>query len=257
MNRRKFIGASTAAGLSTAAAAENSPKPSIYSLAYYYMRNGATMVERTTAYLRDTYAPAAKRAGLTVGFFSPVYGEHSPYILALTVYPSLAAMDTMREKLAEDKDYQKGFEAYNTAEPAYVRMEVSTLRAFEKLPTVEVPPVESGKPARTFELRTYESLSEKAGAKKIQMFEMGEAAVFKRVGMQTVFFGQTIAGRNMPSLTYMLGYDDMAGRDKTWRAFSSDPEWQKLRATPGFSDAEIVSNISNVILRPLPFSMIR
>jgi hypothetical protein len=30
-----------------------------------------------------------------------------------------------------------------------------------------------------------------------------------------------------------------------------------LRAQPGLSDAEIVSNISNAILRPLPFSPIR
>jgi hypothetical protein len=72
-----------------------------------------------------------------------------------------------------------------------------------------------------------------------------------------VLFGKTIAGRNMPSLTYMLGYDDLAARDKLWKAFSSDPEWQKLRSTPGLSDAEIVSNISNTLLRPLPFSMIR
>ena len=76
------------------------------------------------------------------------------------------------------------------------------------------------------------------------MFEDGEAAIFKRLGMQTVLFGRTIAGRNMPSLTYMLGYDDMAHREKLWGDFGRDPEWQKLRATPGLSDAEIVSNIT-------------
>jgi hypothetical protein len=61
----------------------------------------------------------------------------------------------------------------------------------------------------------------------------------------------------MPCLTYMLSYDDLAARDRLWKAFGSDPEWQKLRATPGLSDAEIVSNINNTILRPLPFSTIR
>jgi hypothetical protein len=250
MNRRKFLAASSAAGLTTAAAAENPLKNSVYSLSYFYMRNGS-QVERTTAYLRDTYAPAAKRNGLTaVGFFSPVVGERAPYILSLAVYPSFAAIETVHQKFADDKDFQKGWDAYNTiGDPAYVRMEVTMLYAFDKLPTIQLPPVESGKPARLFELRTYESMNEKAGAKKIQMFENGEA--------QTVLFGKTIAGRNMPSLTYMLGYDDLAARDKLWKAFSSDPEWQKLRSTPGLSDAEIVSNISNTLLRPLPFSMIR
>jgi hypothetical protein len=258
MDRRKFLAASAAAGLTTAAAAETSPKTSLYSLYYYYMKSGP-QVERTTAYLRDTFAPAAKRNGIrTVGFFSPVVGERSPYILSLAAYPSFSAIESVSQKFAEDKDFQKGWDAYNTiGDPAYVRMEVSMLRAFDKLPAIELPPVESGKPARLFELRTYESMNEKAGAKKIQMFEAGEAAVFKKVGMQTVLFGKTIAGRNMPSLSYMLGYDNLAARDTLWKAFGSDPEWQKLRSTPGLSDAEIVSNISNTLLRPLPFSMIR
>jgi hypothetical protein len=258
MDRRTFLAASTAAGLTTAAAAQESPKNSIYTLFYFYMRNG-TQVERTTAYLRDTFAPAAKRNGLTpVGFFSPVVGERAPYILSLATYPSFAAIETMHYKFADDKDFQKGWDAYNTiGDPAYQRMEVSMLRAFDKMPTIELPPTEAQRPARLFELRTYESMNEKASSKKIKMFEDGEAAIFKRLGMQNVLYGRTIAGRNMPSLTYMLGYDDLAAREKLWAAFGRDPEWQKMRATPGLSDAEIVSNISSTLLRPLPFSMIR
>jgi hypothetical protein len=55
----------------------------------------------------------------------------------------------------------------------------------------------------------------------------------------------------------MLAFDDLSHREQAWKAFAGDPEWQKLRATPGLSDAEIVSNISSAILRPLPFSPIR
>jgi hypothetical protein len=258
MNRRKFLAASSAAGLTTAAAAETPARSAIYSLYYFYMRNGS-QVERTTAYLRDTFAPAAKRNGLSpVGFFSPVIGERAPWILSLASYPSFAAVETTHVKFAEDKEFQKGWDAYNTiGDPAYVRMEVSMLYAFAKFPAIELPSSESQRPARLFELRTYESMNEKATAKKVKMFEDGEAAIFKRLGMLTVFFGRTIAGPNMPSLTYMLGYDDLAARDKLWGAFGRDPEWQKLRATPGLSDAEIVSNISSTLLRPLPFSMIR
>jgi hypothetical protein len=259
MNRRKFLAASSAAGLSTAAAAESSPKNSIYTLYYYYMNNTGNQVQRTTAYLRDTFAPAAKRHGIgPVGFFSPMFAERGPYILSIATYPSFAAFETVREKFAADEEFRKGWDAYNTiGDPAYVRMEVSVLRAFDKFPAPEVPPTDAQRAARVFELRTYENMNEKAGGKKDKMFEDGEAAVFKKLGMQTVFFGRTIAGRNMPSLSYMLGYDDLAARDKMWAAFGRDPEWQKLRATPGLSDAEIVSNITSVLLRPLPFSMIR
>jgi len=61
----------------------------------------------------------------------------------------------------------------------------------------------------------------------------------------------------MPNLTYMLAFDNLAEREKAWSAFGGDEEWKKLRSAPGMSDAEIVSNISNSILRPLPFSQVR
>jgi hypothetical protein len=125
------------------------------------------------------------------------------------------------------------------------------------MPAVQPPPSDAKRPPRIFELRTYESNNGTTLARKIRMFNEGEAAIFKRLGMQPVFFGETIVGSKMPSLTYMLSYDDLAARDRLWKEFGADPEWQKLRSKPGYSDAEIVSNISNQILRPLPFSEIR
>ena len=37
----------------------------------------------------------------------------------------------------------------------------------------------------------------------------------------------------MPSLTYMLVHDNMAGREKSWDAFRTDAEWKKVSSTPG------------------------
>ena len=255
MNRRAFV-TTSAAGLS-AAAAENSLQNTVYGLLYFYMRSGS-QVERTTAYLRDVYLPAAKRHGITAGFFSPVVGERSPYILSLAAYPSWAGIEKLHFAFADDKDFQKGWDAYNViGDPAYERMEGILLYAVDKFPTIDVPPTDGRKAARIFELRNYECPSEKALARKIKMFEDGEAGIFKRLGMAPVLFGRNISGPRLPCLTYMLSYDDLAARDRLWKAFGSDPEWQKLRATPGLSDAEIVSNINNTILRPLPFSAIR
>src|SRR5215469_15142660 len=121
---------SAAAGVS-AAAAENSLKNTVYGLLYFYMRNGA-QVERTTAYLRDVYLPAAKRHGVVAGFFSPVVGERSPYILSLAAYPSWSGVETLHFEFADDKDFQKGWDAYNViGDPAYERMEGILLYAFD------------------------------------------------------------------------------------------------------------------------------
>ena len=96
MRRRNFVTAATAA-LSVAAAepAAESPKGNQYFLLrWYYMRSGP-QVDRTTKFLSGAYLPAAKRAGAkTLAFFSPVIGEHSPFILAMAVYPSTSALES-------------------------------------------------------------------------------------------------------------------------------------------------------------------
>jgi hypothetical protein len=105
-------------------------------------------------------------------------------------------------------------------------------------------------------MRIYESHSEKAALKKIEMFNTGEIGLFRKAGLMPVFFGETIIGPSMPNLTYMLVYEDMAARDKYWSTFAGMPEWKVLSSTPGFTDPEIVSSITNMYLRPAPFSQI-
>jgi hypothetical protein len=54
----------------------------------------------------------------------------------------------------------------------------------------------------------------------------------------------------------MVVFSDMAAREKAWAAFREDAEWVKLSSTPGLSNADIVSNIRSVLLRPAPYSQI-
>jgi hypothetical protein len=139
----------------------------------------------------------------------------------------------------------------------YVRIEASLLRGFDTMPGVVALPTEGRTAGRLFELRTYESNNMESLRRKIGMFDNGEIAIFRKCGIEPVFFGETLFGRNLPNLTYMVAYDDWAGREKAWKAFGGSPEWKELRSKPGLSDAEIVSNISNTLLSPLPFSDIR
>jgi hypothetical protein len=124
------------------------------------------------------------------------------------------------------------------------------------VPKLEVPTQTREGKGRIFELRTYESHSKGANWKKIEMFDVGETALFRKAGLAPVFFGETLIGSRIPNLTYMLVFDDLAARDKAWRSFAGDPEWKKLSSTPGFTDPEIVTDISNQILRPAAYSQI-
>jgi hypothetical protein len=230
----------------------------ILELRYYHLRSGR-QVEKTTAYLQHGLAPAAERAGIRpFGCFNALIAPDTPFILTLASYPSMAAFDAAREKLAADKEFQAAVDEYNTiGELSYIRMENSLLSAFPSFPAAVPPPASEKASARVFEIRTYESPSDKGLARKIKMFGEGEFDIFRRLHMLPVFAGQTIVGTHMPNLTYMLAFDDLASREKCWAAFSTDPEWQKLRTTGGIPDAELVDNITNIMVKALPFSPIR
>lgn len=258
MKRRSFLKVPAGAAL-LANAAPPAEKRSLYELRYFRMRTSGNQVQRTTTYLQKGWLPAAQRAGIgPVGFFNCVIGPGSPFVLSLASYASMAALEAARDKLAADKEFQAALDEYNSmTELSYQRMENSLLYAFSSIPAIEMPPAKEGGGAHIFEIRTYESPNEKAGARKIKMFDDAEIAIFRKNGMRPVFFGQTIVGSNLPSLTYMLAFDDLTARDKAWSAFGKDPDWQKLSHTPGLTDPEILTNITNAILRPLAFSPIK
>ncbi len=228
---------------------------------YFRLRNTPeNQRQRVAEFLEKSVVPTAKRAGAgPVGVFGSSVAPDSPFLMVLTSYRSLAAMEQVGAKIAGDAAFRKSLEAFN-AQPglSYERSDRVLLRAFESAPRVEVPPQGEGKrAARIFEVRMYESNNSSTLARKINMFNSGEIAIFRKLGMTPVFFGEMMVGPKMPNLVYMLGYDDLAAREQAWRAFGSDPDWKKMRDTPGWADAEIVSNISNFLVSPLPFSDIR
>ncbi len=242
-----------------AAAAQSGAKPAIISITKIRMRNTQdAMVQRTTEFFSKAYFPALQRSGAgPLGAFNALIAADSPFLMLVSQFPSLAAYETSREKMQADKELQKARVSYAAGPLQYVRYETSLLKGFSSFPAIELPSAPAAGKSRIFELRTYESNNTMSLAKKISMFDGGEIAIFRKAGMIPVFFGETIVGQNMPNLTYMVGFDDLAGREKMWSAFASSPEWAKMRSQPGFSDGEIVSNISNAILRPTAFSAIR
>src|SRR5262245_2564477 len=260
MKRRSFVMsglAATAVSSVALAAPTNSPR-AWFELRFFHLRNDFDR-PRLDAFLKDIYLPASSRLGFgPVGFFNVSVGPNMPALVGLTSYASLAAMETAVDRLAGDSIWNKALEEFSKPkEPAYARIESRLVRAFASMPAIEVPPQEPGRAARVFELRVYEARSLRASLTKTKMFEEGEIAIFRKTGLLPVFFGQTLVGTGLPSLTYMLAYDSVEAREENWRKFINHPDWIKLRATPGYSDAEIVSNIHSCFLRPTNYSPIR
>jgi hypothetical protein len=254
MIRRDFLAGSLLAAAS-ANAAEKKRAPEWYELRRYQLRTGQTKL--LGDYLGEALLPALKRLGVgPVGAFEATVGPEMPSVHLLVPQESPAALATLPARLAADAAYQKSAAAYlgaTAAQPAFVRMDSALLCAFDALPRLEAPAAGP----RIFELRTYESPGEAAHLRKVEMFaKMGEIEIFRRCGLTPVFFARTIVGARQPSFSYLLTFPDMVAREKAWTTFRADPQWQKLRATPGYTDAEIVSNISDVLLRPAGYSQI-
>jgi hypothetical protein len=236
------------------------PAPEFYVWRQFIVRTG-TQPQRLAEFLKNAAIPALNRLGHTpIGVFEVVAGVPSPSVFVLTPSASLDKMAAIEAGLEGDADFMRAAEPYINApatDPVYVRQELSLLGAFPNVPRIEVPAATAAKGPRLFELRTYESHNERAHRAKMRMFtDMGEVDIFRRVGLTPVFFARTIVGPRMPNLTYMLVHENLAAREKSWSAFGGDPEWKKLRSTPGFADAEIVSNITTIFLRPAPYSQI-
>ena len=267
MERREFLHSAFGSGVVAAATGgilqSQEAKPAttdFYVWRQYVVRTG-TQPQRLAEFLKGAAIPALNRLGhRPIGVFEVVAGVPSPSIFVLTPSASLSDVAGIEPGLERDTEFMRAAEGYINApatDPFYVRQETSLLSAFPNVPHIAVPTATGSGGPRLFELRIYESHNERAHRMKMRMFtEMGEVDIFRRVGLTPVFFARTIIGSRMPNLTYMLVHENLAAREKSWAAFGGDPEWKKLRSTPGFSDAEIVSNITTIFLRPASYSQI-
>jgi NIPSNAP len=240
-------------GVTTAAARQ------YYALRRYDLRTGPQK-KLTDDYLKNAFIPALNRLGVTpVGVFNVSIGVGGPSMYVLTPGNSAEVLLTAEAKLSQDADYLKAAGDFLNApakEPAYERLEISLMQALESAPTLTVPEATASHGARVFELRTYESSSDLDHQRKVEQMNAGEVGIFVKSGFWPIFFGDTLIGTRMPNVTYMIGFESLAERDKHWNAFFTAPETRTLFGNPRYTFEGIVANVNNSILTPTPYSQI-
>lgn len=264
MKRRSFIKSSAITAVlgsilpmsSGAAAGNKKTKQELYELRTYYLKN-KEQEKLVLDYFENAAIPALNRLGSKpIGVFTELNPEGQTKLFVIIPFQSVNEFMNMDQKLSGDAAYMQAAAAYLNAPasaPAYDRIESALLGAFAQMPRIVIP---ERKP-RIFELRRYESATEAAGKKKMEMFnDAGEIAIFKRTGLTPVFFGETLIGVMRPNLTYMLTFDDMEEHDRNWKTFGSDPEWKKISSMPEYSNDKIVSRITRTFLTPAACSQV-
>jgi hypothetical protein len=211
------------------------------------------------SFLEKALIPSLNRMGISnVGALSteaPVEGKTSLFLLMPLSGPAQVA--SVLDALGKDDAFLSQGKSYletNIKKPVYSRMRSELLVAFDCFPKIAVPTQKLAKKERLFELRVYESPTERMGVLKVDMFNSGEVPIFLDCGIQPVFFGQAIIGDRMPNLTYMTVYDNAAHREECWKKFQSHPEWAKLKAVEKYAGA--VSKIQKINLLPRPYSQL-
>jgi len=242
----------------SAAATFSAPKQEFYELRTYFLKD-KSQEESVDKFLQEALVPALHRASIPhVGVFKPVetdttYGKR---IYVLIPYHSLEQFMKTPDALAKDKQYLAAGKAYLNApyyNPPYTRIQSILLQAFTGLPVHELPKLKTPASERVYELRSYESHTEKISKNKIQMFNAGdEVGLFRRLGFNAVFYAEVISGPRMPNLMYMTTFENQASRDEHWKAFVDDAQWKTLS-----KEEQYQHNVSkNVIamLRPTAYS---
>jgi hypothetical protein len=233
------------------------PKQEFYEIKVYHFKTADQEVSIDN-YLKNALLPALHRAGIkNVGAFKPIEQDTADQkVFVLIPFTSLDQIPALNDKLSGDKKYLadgKDFLDAPYTTPAFTRLESIYLKAFSHQPVLQTPQLKGARNERVYELRSYESYSEKIFMNKVHMFnEGGEVTLFKRLNFNAVFYAEVLAGDRTPNLMYMTTFENRAEREAHWKAFVDDPEWKKLSSMPEYQ--KNVSKIDIFFIRPTVYS---
>ncbi len=221
-----------------------------YQLITYQFSNTA-QEHSIDGYLEKALLPALHRKSIKqVGVFKPIANDTSIRKIIYVLIPSnkIETLLTLSTQLLKDKEYLQTGKEYLDAlhtNPPYQRMESTLMYAFAMAPKMILPKLTGPKSGRVYELRSYESPTEKYYRNKVKMFnEGGEVVLFDRLQFNAIFYAEVISGSRMPNLVYMTSFENMEERNKHWKTFVDDPEWKKLVSMEEYknnvSKAEII-----------------
>jgi hypothetical protein len=259
MKRRNFVkAAALLTGPSVFAAntlnpTDNPPQKELYEWRVYEFNFNSPRGE-VDKYFKNALIPAFNKYGVkTVGVFTETSKSDPAKVYMLIPYASFEDFRKVNEQIKTDADYIKASMDYYNLTPdkqPYNRVNSSLMLAFDGLPKLIMPKNEP----RIFEVRSYEAYGEDALRRKVLMFNKDEFDIFYRTGLNPVFFGEVIAGVDMPRLTYMLTFKNMEERDKNWAKFSADDVWKRISKAPEYSNS--VSKIYKTFLEPAAYSQL-
>ncbi len=229
-----------------------------YELRVYEYRT-ADQEKMIDGFLSQAFIPFMHKKGVErIGVFVNKANDTAKVkkLYVLIPYTKLDDIPKLNKALFADAEVEaKGTDYINaTSEnPAYDRIVNHVMEGFRLAPSLMIPNLASSIEDRIYELRSYESASEKKYWKKVEMFnEGGEIDIFSRLNFNPIFYAEVISGPTMPNLIYMTSFENMKDRNDHWNAFRDDAQWKELLSRKEF-DKTVSKNVT-LFLKAKPYS---
>lgn len=243
-------------GAMPAAAAAGERKTRFYVLEQAFLKNGP-QVERMNEFAGKHLLPALNKvhSGPKI-YLQALVAPHMPQFAAIYGFESLEEMWRVHTRMGEDQELAKAAAQYESATEAPAEHATSSLlEAADYSP--EIAPSAPDAAPRIFELRVYHSPTWRQLKALHERFAGPEIKIFHRTGIHPVLYSSTLFGANMPNLTYVIPFENLAAREKAWNAFGADPEWVKVRRESIEKHGQI-SSVSQISLyKATPYSPVR
>lgn len=230
-----------------------------YEIRLYHLEN-QEQENQMDDYLKNALLPALERSGVErTGVFKPIESDsaYGKAIYLFIPYKSIEGFLKVSGDLQSDSRYladARDFIDASHENPPYARMETILLNAFEGMPQYGQSALKNAPSEKIYELRSYESATEKLFKNKVKMFNEGETDIFEKLEFNPIFYGEVIAGCRMPNLMYMTSHANLKEREQNWKNFGGDKDWERMSGLEEYQNN--VSHIDIVLLHPTEYSQI-
>ena len=196
-----------------------------------YSLNGED--QRLDKFLQNVFIPAYNRKGVKVGAFKSIQKDNKRFVLL--IHKNLMEYNRVRHEVMADKQFLSAAQSFydSTApNPAYSNFETYLGEAFHVWPALTKP----DKKYKVFEFRVYHGPNEDANKRKIAMFENRDAInIFEKVGVHSVFYGNIMAGPQMPAMMYLTCFESVEQRNQAWDDFKATSQWAAMKKMPKYA----------------------
>ncbi|HYG39253.1 MAG TPA: NIPSNAP family protein [Cytophagales bacterium] len=224
----------------------------VYELRVYHAHPGK-LEDLQRRFRKHTTRIFEKHGMTNVGYWIPLENLDNKLIYILS-YPSREARENSWKAFGSDPEWQKVKSLSEANGKLVDKVESSFLKTTDFSPVIAP---DSSKDPRVFELRTYITPSGRLND-LLTRFRDYTMKLFSKHGMTNVGYWVPVEKEqgSENKLIYILAHKSKEAGLKSWKAFGSDPEWQKV-VKASEANGRLAESIESVYMTPTDYSPIK